>query len=402
MRELEILGQEVNAAFHARENDWSEARWRRIVADPEARIRTKRRSHLLWVPGALMGACAAAALLFLVFPNALERGTPDEHGQWLQAQTSLRTHEVDDGSTLTLTPGAAGRLSSDPERVRFELTQGDVEFHVNPARKRPWKVYAGPLLIEVVGTVFHVDYDPGDQSASVRVERGVVRVTGPGAHEPVRLEAGDSLEGRMGQMAVQRHHAPAATEPENAVVGSVDSEAPNSPTAESVAPSVPPVSGRPPVEAPDDFRLLYKQGKYREALADAKRIGIQKLLLELDAHGTWALADTARLGGDMPLASQVWNQLRQSSPGSILAARAAFMLGRQADKANNSSEAERLLQAYLAEQPSDVYSSEATGRLMDVYRRTGRAEAAKGMASRYLKLAPRGAYGDVARSLMIP
>ncbi|MCB9593196.1 MAG: FecR domain-containing protein [Sandaracinaceae bacterium] len=98
--------------------------------------------------------------------------------------------DLDDGSRLTVRPGSELSVAANERGVAaFALGRGVVRFDIRPGGPRRWRVLAGPLQIEVLGTAFTVRRD-GDQ-ASVAVHRGVVSVvTAEGAR---RLVAGERL-----------------------------------------------------------------------------------------------------------------------------------------------------------------------------------------------------------------
>src|SRR6185369_10911275 len=93
------------------------------------------------------------------------------------AGTVLRFSE---GTELRLPAGARGRLSAvDEHGARFAIEEGEAAVHVVPRPGARWLVDAGPFLITVRGTVFTARWDGGRERLDLRLEKGLVSVTGP-------------------------------------------------------------------------------------------------------------------------------------------------------------------------------------------------------------------------------
>lgn len=84
-----------------------------------------------------------------------------------------------EGSQLRLDTATRLEVSYYRDRREVQLSEGQVVFNVQPDKKRPFEVLAGPLRITVVGTRFSVRHTPGMAGADgvrVAVEQGRVKV----------------------------------------------------------------------------------------------------------------------------------------------------------------------------------------------------------------------------------
>jgi hypothetical protein len=78
----------------------------------------------------------------------------------------------------------------------------------------------------------------------------------------------------------------------------------------------------------------------------------------------------------------------------------AFLLAKIAmDQQGSAAEAERWLRTYLSEDPGGVLSDQALGRLLELHR-SDRSETTRDLARQYLDRHPRGAYAELAASLL--
>nr|WP_312989944.1 FecR domain-containing protein [Comamonas koreensis] len=86
--------------------------------------------------------------------------------------------ELPDGSSLQLDTATTADVTLFRNRREVRLLEGQVFFHVQGDRARPFDVYAGSARVTVVGTKFSVRYVPslGDTRVRVAVVEGKVRV----------------------------------------------------------------------------------------------------------------------------------------------------------------------------------------------------------------------------------
>lgn len=299
---------------------------------------------------------------------------------WLNAEELQGPYRLPDGSSISLDPGAQGRLSSSTQAVRFDLVKGRATFDVTPRRGQEWRISAGDYGITVVGTRFVVEFASND-ALSVHVEHGVVLVQTPQQHEPIRLLAGARFETSKSLASVQ----PAAT----------GTETSNPTPAESAPPKI---SEKPTAE--ETWRTLYKSGQYEAALAMAKELGFESLMRQLSAEPLADLADTARLGGSPELAVQSLTALQQRFPAAAPARDVNFLLGRVYAAQGQRQRAIDAFEAYLEAAEKGAYANETLGRLMQLYSSAGNTARARQMATRYLQRAPEGPYQRLANSVL--
>ena len=168
---------------------------------------TKRRPRA-WVKAGAVGVLVAAAVAigfaWRVAPFAPDRQTT-EHPQTAESlaetePTPSSPNPADrmveqaapeltlrDGSSVRPSRGAQVRLTRDEaSRTELSLAQGRARFEVTPNPQRRFRVEAGPVTVEVLGTMF--DVERLDEQSRVSVHRGRVRVLWEGGE--VVLDAG--------------------------------------------------------------------------------------------------------------------------------------------------------------------------------------------------------------------
>ena len=382
MDRLEPLATEVRQELGNPPETWlrdQRARLRKAVREPSPRSKPS---------GVLLLAAALSVVLGLgVWAVVSRSDSRTIEDTWLVAEELRGPHRFEDGSSISLGPGGRGRLLVREDAVRFDLHAGRASFDVLPKQPRPWLISAGKNEVRVVGTRFSVLYGSGE-TFEVEVERGVVSVRVPDRTSSIELEAGDRLHGRPGRMALLHGGAapPAPSEP--AVPTTPVPTAMGSADAVSSAASA------------DDWQKSYRQGNYAASLAQARGIGVNKLIDELAPKSLAELADAARLGGDPELAVRALTALERRFPSSAEAREGKFLLGRVHALRGDANAAVGSFESYLAQRGSSAYATEAIGRLMELYSERGDTDRARAMAKRYLERAPNGPYKRLAVSLL--
>ena len=175
--------------------------WRWAVS---SRLDGHRRSRI----PALAAACAAAAVLAIVGWRALGTGSdlaasgpslsPARHASGVDAQIVLAdgSRVVPDGPTTVLDKA----IESDAD-ILFELAAGGAHFEVARRPSRTFRVHAGPVTVQVIGTRFQVRRQ--DDHSMVSVTEGRVLVSWWGGSR--ELGAGEA-----GTFPPQPADAPAA------------------------------------------------------------------------------------------------------------------------------------------------------------------------------------------------
>lgn len=256
--------------------------------------------------------------------------------------------------------GTSAEVSVVPEPL--ELASGTVEIAPDVARE----VVAGPYRIDVgAGDRVAFTWNSAEQLLEVRVEAGAVDL----------------------HLAVATHTITAGHQAR--VQGS-----------EVVITSTRAIAGSPgktDKRQNTAWKRLAKDGRYAEALAQAKRAGALKQTASAPKADLKLLADVARLGGAPAQSTAVLQTLRRRFPESREARRAAFYLGRQAEREARLADAASWYRTYLDGTTQGSLRAEALGRLLGVLRRQGESSAARTVAREVLQDDPNGAYVDLAR-----
>ncbi len=377
----------------------ADAQWRRLQRDPRFESpRPFERRH--WTLGLAFGFAAVvlcAVLVRVPFGSGFKE---------LSASAAAESFRLADGSELVLERETRGELHESEQGTSFLLDSGKVRLEVAPQHGRTFEVRALGYAVTVVGTRFDVSLGASG-GVVVEVAHGVVEVKPPGDRSAVRLLAGDRLDGDAGGKVTVHHQStqPGAPSLEAETVGVASAPAAaasGSSSAQLVVEAPTPHRSAPTTGSAADWRSLFQERRYPEALASARTFGMERLLKELDARGLSDLADTGRLAGDASLGMRVLETLRARFPGGAQASRAAFLLGRAHALSGNRTGAVRAFEAHLAEDPKGPHSTEALGRLMELYSAQGDRSRARTAAERYLERAPKGPYERLARSLVAP
>ena len=153
------------------------------------RGRPRRSSGRRTALGIAAVALAACIAVFVVPPLLL----------WLEADyvtatAELRSFDLADGSRVQLAPASALAVDIDEEGRVVRLLEGQAYFEVMPDPERPFRVTAGDVTTEVIGTAFDVRL--GVRGAAVAVGEGRVAVNHPAATPSTTqdLRAGDWVQ----------------------------------------------------------------------------------------------------------------------------------------------------------------------------------------------------------------
>ena len=181
-RELGVeIWQNLEAALHQETQEQASKPHLRLVKAP---LRLLKPQPMRW---AAIAACIA--ILLAVGIVLTDQGVSLEapYGQQL-------THELPDGSTLTLNSGTriSYAQSFGKETRQIKLIRGEVFFDVTKS-ETPFSVQTFNGTVTVLGTSFNVRAWPSDATTDVAVALGTVRVAARHAPEQVLvLEAGES------------------------------------------------------------------------------------------------------------------------------------------------------------------------------------------------------------------
>jgi hypothetical protein len=340
----------------------------RLVERAEAVIPPERPRRIGWFVGA--GALATAAVVALVL---LRGGGPT--GAESPAPSRIVT-PVGGTSQVTL-PGALIEAKSDTSvevqhgpggAITLVIARGAVDCDVEPRGNRPpFKVIAGDVTVEVVGTRFTVARTP---TPRVDVARGKVRITAPGGQWLV--EAGeawpDPTRTASASVPLPTHEpeaaAPAEPEPEVTV-----DPVHTAPAHKKAAPVVAAPPARPATADRERARESYKIANRLEATDPTKAARLYRAIAT-DGKGMEAVA----------LFSLADMQLKLKDPKAALAT----------------------LDELTRRFPNAANVEDAAWLRYEALRTMGKRDEARGAAANYLRQFPNGVYAERLRSALPP
>jgi tetratricopeptide (TPR) repeat protein len=333
----------------------------RVVERAEAVIPPERprRTGLLLAGGAL----AAAAVIALVLVRGGDPNPTD-----LPAPSRVVT-PVGGTSQVTL-PGALIEAQSDTSvevqhgpggAITLVIARGAVECDVEPRGNRPpFKVVAGDVTVEVVGTRFTVARTP---SPRVDVARGKVRVIAPGGQWLV--EAGEAWPDPTRTASVSVPLPVHEPEPEPAPVDTVSDPVPApTPAHKKTAPVATVQPAKPVAAERERARESYKIANRLED-TDLKKAAQLYRAIATDGKGMEAVA----------LVSLAEVQLKRKEPTAALAA----------------------LDELSRRFPNAANAEDAAWFRYEALRAMGKRDEARGAAADYLRQFPNGAYAERLR-----
>ena len=312
-----------------------------------------------------------------------------------------------DGTRIQMAAEARGRVVElDRNGGRIALEDGRAHVQVVHRAKARWVFEAGPFAIRVHGTAFSLGWNARASRLDLRMDSGIVSVTGPVSGGEIFLRAGETLSVGLADRAAAAAPAGAASAVPAATAAPAETperaRAPaERPPAAVVAVETPrggSVGARPSA----NWVSLLADGQAAVIVADAERRGVDRALADCSSAELAALADAARFQRNESLARKALFAQRRRFPRSVRAAEASFLLGRLDDESpgGGSERALTWYDRYLAEARGGAYVSEALGRKMMVLERSGRRTEAATIAADYLRRFPSGTYAHAAEALV--
>jgi transmembrane sensor len=363
-RDLETVVRGIDPAWDAKDTEIGLAMLR-------GRLRRRASARRIGVGLAAVTACAGLAWGTIGFRSF--KASTESAPAIATASPAVR---FSDGSLVTrLEPDAqVSVIEAGPERIIASVERGQISAEVTPRPSRIFRIVAGQVVVEALGTAFTVERL--DERVGVSVRHGRVRVTWlTGTRE---LGAGESNWFPPIEENRAREEASAAGAGEGSAVES--------------SPSPGPVAN--PARTPS-WKMLALEGRNREAYALLRD---QRRSLR-DPDDLLLAADVARLSGHPADAVPYLERLIKESGNQTKAAMAAFALGRvlmtslgQPDKAAlEFADARRRAQGgSLAE--------DALAREVEAWAQAGAATRARERAQEYLRLYPRGQRSRAVRT----
>jgi TolA-binding protein len=371
----------------------------------------RRRRQTRWLAATAVGAAAAAVLLV---PRVLHRaplaplayelkdGSFGEGGVIRAGADDSPALRFIDGTRIELAPGTSGRLAEVDDRgAHVAIARGSALVNVVPKPRARWVIDAGPFRIAVHGTVFTAAWDDVQGRLDVRLERGLVSVTGPVADGPIPVRSGQHLTVTLGQKRVLLRNMNELDDREDRDLTPPAPAAAPLAVAPATAPAQPTVTARPShvrVAVAKSWAAELAAGDFDAILEDAAR-DLTRALASRGTDELAALADAARYRRRDDVARRALQAQRRRFPGSARAADAAFFLGRLSESGGGAAGALDWYDRYLAEAPEGPYAGDALGRKMVAVRDLRGEAAARAVADEYLRRFPHGSYAGAANAL---
>jgi transmembrane sensor len=289
------------------------------------------------------------------------------------------TLATSDGSSIQLTAGARFEpLESSSTTFIAMLRRGSASFDIRPGGPRRWEIECGLATVEVLGTRFTCERNPG--RLRVAVQRGVVLVRGDRVPDRARrLPAGESLEVFEAPPAVETPLAPARA-----------AAPPPDRTATAAVPSAP---------APARWRELARSGRNQEAFAALGPHGVRRESSRLAIEDLFALSDVARLSGHPDEAVAPLERILAEFSRDPQASLAAFALGRlELDALGQPERAAPALRRALELGIPRTLKEDVRSRLVEAYARMGDSTGARAAADAYAREFPNGRYARTIES----
>jgi hypothetical protein len=345
------------------------------------------------VPAVLLVAAAVAALVVLGIglysPRASERSVVTIATTTLGQELSLPRDGV-----LQVGPSShvALQVSNETGAV-VRLHAGEVALRVHAGQGVRWIVEVEAFSVEAIGTRFHVRRTDG--VPEVRVEEGVVRLTGPGLpHEGLRIAAA--------------RETPAAAESSTAIGHAADVETPEvSPEITAVEPLDAPLLADGAQEpAVEPRRSVAWLAMFRSAIDAGEPGRAVASLPPTFPNGREPIAAVDFLDAGDALANQRETARAERAYRAACRRReapacgvATFRLALIAARRSDTEAAIELATRYLEEHPKGALVREVMGRRMQ-WRLDLRETAGAGQdAHRYLARWPHGPHAELARRI---
>jgi transmembrane sensor len=349
--------RELERLMERADERWDAARTERTL--PGVHHKRRRRA---WRRGATVLSAVASLCALAWFAQSHQPVQPPVLAP-REASLPPLARTLVDGSKIFLRDGAS-ELHSHAESaslVSLELVRGAARFDVVPAQRRRFRVQAGAVVVEVLGTAFDVEREGG--RTRVAVERGRVAVRW--SNQSAELAAGEAgWFPRADETPAEIHAAPKTTLRARELRREATRAAHE--------------SWREPAER-GEFDRAY------ELLRDAP----QKVAD--DVEELMLAADTARLSGHPDAALAYLRKVVAEHPHDSRASLAAFTLGgvlmqqlgqpREAEAAYARAR-ELSLNASLAE--------DALARQVEAAHRAGDGAQARALAAEYVRRYPDG------------
>jgi len=377
-----------------------EAAIHRVAERIDERLRSPRPRRFL--PLALVGATAVVAVMVAAWRMHRDAGPLlFADGRELVAMGAGATAgeiALSDGSRIRLSPGAhLEPLESSGTTFSAIVTQGRADFEVRPGGPRHWVIECGLATVEVVGTSFSCDRQPG--RLRLVVHHGAVLVRGERVPDRARrLLAGESLD-----LAEDAHRpTPAPDDPfEIPALPDLQGASNAEPSADLVRGEEAKARGR--MASARSWRELARRGRHGEAFSVLGTVGLRRESKRLGVNDLFALADVARLSGHPADAVVPLERIVTDFANDARAPLAAFALGRlELDSLGQAQASASAFRKALALGIPSGLREDVRARLVEAYVRSGDAGAARRAADAYADEFPNGRHRQAIQGWLRP
>jgi len=362
----------------------------RMGQEIDARLERPRRRLRPFLLGGV-AAAAATAILLAVAASHFHRDVGPlllADGREIvatDAPPAGREMNLSDGSRIWLSPGAAIEpLQSTGVSFSAVVSRGHADFDVRPGGPRHWTIECGLATVEVVGTAFACEREPGRLRVVVR--HGVVLVRGERVpNRARRLSAGEAIEVTENVEASASVVAAPPAPVEVQEKGRPSDLSGAEPSA--VRPKREPVkdSGSAP------WRVLARHGRHAEAFASLGSEGLRRESDRLGVRDLLALADVARLSGHPAESVRPLERILTEFAKDSQAPLAAFALGRvELDSLGHARAATSAFRKALALGIPRGLREDVLARLVEACALSGDPSAARQAADAYSAEFPGG------------
>lgn len=296
--------------------------------------------------------------------TAVEVINASQSGQTNAAPTGLdqpvRHLSLPDGSSVQLLDDQAHVTVSEsgPRRITLRLNAGHARFRVTHRPKRRFRVLAGSIAVEVLGTTFSVSRELERASVAVQEGRVVVRV----GEQSVELQAGE-----------------AKWFPTRRQVDADEAQSWSTALREQ---------GERKRNRPSSWRRHAEQGDFKRAFALLRQ---EEFVVAPKVAELMLAADAARLSGHPQAAVPYLRKVVEQHPDDPRAPLAAFTLGGVLmNQLGLPREAGIAYAKARAGTRSAALSQDALARQVEAAHRAGDETLARQLAERYVSEYPRG------------
>jgi transmembrane sensor len=338
---------------------WSDGWEERMERAIPKRRRAKQRRRAVTVAAALL-ICAGAVGFLRPQPQPTLRFADGSTAQPYSRATELET------------------ALATPERIVVLLKRGGAHFEVTPHPERSFRVEAGEVRVEVIGTAFDVDWS--ESRVRVHVDHGRVRVRS-GSQEQF-LGAGQSVDlpAHPDELAAAQPSIAPLPQPEPESLAVEPAPVPE-PARVGPAP-------RPAVRRRNPWKTLAEKGDYDGAWKQLSRSSdpVSDLPEEL-----LSAADVARLSHHPAAAVPLLQKLINEHPRDPRASLAAFTLGRVLlDELGRPQDAAAAFARVRRLDASSPLAPDALAREVEAWSVAGDASRARERADEYSRKYPKG------------